>query len=124
MNSFNDRAVTGKLLREKDGPRDHYSIKFWSGGPIFSWKIGPPLIIWVLQWTNFPWNVGPGDHFFQGLLVRETKFFMNIGPGDHFFRENWSGRPFLQGKLVRETIFFMEFWSTRTNFFHGKLVLS
>ena len=52
------------------------SRKFWSAkilvrGTIFSWKIGPMLKILVLQWTNFPWNIGRGG----------TKIPWNIGPG-------------------------------------------
>ena len=84
--------VTGKLVRENFGPGDQNAMEFWSPGPKFSGKIGPPLKILVLQWTNFPWNFGPGGPFFSG----------KIGPGDQFF----------QGKLVRGgTIFFREFWS-------------
>ena len=30
------------------------SLENWSGGPIFTGKIGPPLKILVLLWTNFP----------------------------------------------------------------------
>ena len=54
-------------------------MEFWSGGPFFSG------------------NIGPGDHFFQGLLVR-----------DHFFQGILVGEPFSSGKIVRETNSFME----------------
>ena len=56
----------------------------WFPGSNFSWKIGSILKILVLQWSNFPCNIGPGDHFFQGKLVRETIFSWNIGPGPFF----------------------------------------
>ena len=63
------------IIRVGYGPR-----KFWSGGPIFSGKIGPPLKILVLLWTNFPWN-----------LVGGTIFFMEFWSGGPIFhKEFWS----------------------------------
>ena len=47
------------------------SRKFWSGGPILSWKIGPPLKIWSCNGPFFSGNIGPGIIYFR-----------KIGPGD------------------------------------------
>ena len=83
------QAINSWACHWKNGPR-----KFWSGGPIFSGKIGPPLKVLVLHGPIFHRILVRGDHFFQGKLVR----------GTIFFREFWSGGP----------IFHKEFWSAIT----------
>ena len=73
------------------------------------------LKVLVLQWTNFPWNIGPGDYFFRENWSAEPFFSGKIGPGDYFFH----------GILVRETIFSLKisFMLIIGPKFHGKFAM-